>query len=203
MPQTNRPGAADAEPRWFASSRDKATVPFPYVPEPLASWVHDEVDRQVALGNLVDLHAFTRPLPRTLIAARVAEALAAGKRSVGLSRLARELAWELRVMGLDPECRDSRPMVSLGPPESFVKFNGLVTLGGDFEKGEEPRVGQNSFVGFRGQYWGVPGFALMGEYGITEVDDAGRFGDPVVSGTEFQYVTPRFAADWHGKWFQV
>ncbi len=191
------------EPRWWAYDSNEATVPFPYVPEPIGSWVYDEVDRQVAQGNLTDLPVNSRPLARSLIAARVAAALRAGKHSVGLDRLARELAWELRMMGAPRPYPESRPMVSLGPPESTVKFNGLVRVGGVFEEGESPRIGPESYVGFNGAYWSTPGFALYGEYLITEVENSARLGDPIAGGTDFIYVTPRFGATWHGKWFEA
>lgn len=86
------------EPRWWGEDAGPASVPFPYIYEPTDSWVYQEVERQVAQGNLTGLYHHSRLLPRALIAARVAAALEQGRRSVGLSRLAREFAWEGRMV---------------------------------------------------------------------------------------------------------
>jgi hypothetical protein len=197
-------GAPDppVEPRWWGHDARDATVAFPSIAEPVESWVYEEVERQAALGNLTGLHVFSRPLPRSLIAARVAAALAEGKRSVGLDRLARELGWEGRMMGLRFGHDETRPWVTLGPLGSQAKFNGLITLGGDFEKDEEPVIGRRSVVGFRGNYWHPPGLSLNGEYLVSELENARRFGDPVFSDTDIQFHTPRYTFDWHGRFWE-
>ncbi len=196
-------GEAGGEPRHWGAEARSATVPYPFVAEPVGSWVYDEIDRQIAAGNLDGLTFTSRPLPRALIAARVAEALAAGKRSIGLSRLARELAWEGRRMGLRYDYEDTRPWITLGPQDALVTFNGLVTLGGAFAEGSRPEIGRRSLVGFRGHFWNPPGVSLNGEFVVTEVEDARRFGDPVFGDTDIQLWTPRFAFDWHGKSWEV
>lgn len=192
--------AAEAsEPRWFgAGAEDAGAPPYPQIPEPVDSWVYDELERQLTLGHLDPLPVHSRPIPRTVIAQRVAQALAEGRRSLGLLRLAREFAWETRMMGLETPYRDSRPWVTLGPPSSFAKFNGLISAGAELEGSESPRVGDRAVVGFRGQFWQPPRLGLFGEYLVTDVEDAATFGDPVFGGTDIQFTTPRFAATVHG-----
>jgi len=191
------------EPRWWAENPGEATVPFPYVYEPVGSWVYDEIQRQVTQGNLTGIHHNTRVLPRALIAARVARALSEGKRSLGLSRLAREFAWEGRMMGLELPYQDTRPMATLGSPESMGKFNGLLSVGGQFEKNEQPDFSNHSALGFRGTYWHPKGFSLSVDFIITQVENAARFGDPIFEDTDIQLNTPRFAATWHSRFFEV
>ncbi len=198
-------GAAGAahEPRWWGAGAGDASVPYPYIAEPVDSWVYDVLDREIALGNVSGLAFESRPLPRSLIAARVAEALGAGRHSVGLERLAREFAWEGRMMGLDLGFEDTRPWITLGPPESMAKFNGLVTLGGAFEKNVAPSIDRRSVVGFRGNYWHAPGLSLNGEYLVTGLAHAREFGNTVGGGSDIQFTTPRFTFDWHARFWEV
>jgi hypothetical protein len=192
-----------SEPRWWASDADDATVPFPYINEPVQSWVYDEVQRQITQGNLSGIHHNSRPLSRALIAARVAQALAEGKTSVGLMRLAREMAWEGRMMGLEFSFEDTRSMISLGPPESHVKFNGLVSVGGRFEKGKEPDFADLAVLGFRGSYWHPTGFSISGDFLVTDVPNASAFGDPIFNDTDVQFNAPRYGISWHGRFFEA
>jgi hypothetical protein len=202
VPALAQASADQDEPRWWGQSGGPPSVPYPYNFEPLDSWVYDEVDRQIAEGNLTDLYSLSRPLPRALLAARVAEALARGKRSLGLDRLARELAWEARMMDLNLPYRDTRPWISVGPRSSHVKFNGLISAGGAFEESEGPRF-EDSQVGFRGMYWAPPGFGATGEYIVTQVEDARTFGNPVFEDTEIQFITPRYSISAHGRFWEV
>ena len=205
---SDQPAAGDstvnpaAEPRWWGYDPKSASVPFPYIYEPTNSWVYAEIDRQIALGNLSELAFLSRPLPRSLIAARVAEALASGKRSTGLDRLARELAWEGRMMGLGFPYRDSRPMVTIGPPESQVKLNGVLGAGGSFALDAAPDFNEQTFASIRGLYWHPSGFSLSGEYMVTQIHNAESFGDPVVQDTEIQFWVPRASIAWHGNVFE-
>jgi hypothetical protein len=191
------------EPRWWGYDPKAASVPFPYIYEPTNSWVYPEIDRQIALGNLSELAFLSRPLPRSLIAARVAEALASGRRSTGLDRLARELAWEGRMMGLGFAYRDSRPMITIGPPESQVKLNGALGAGGAFTLDAPPDFNEKTFASIRGLYWHPSGFSMSGEYMVTQIPNAEAFGDPVVSDTEIQLWVPRASIAWHGSVFEV
>jgi len=191
------------EPRWWGYDSPPASVPFPYVYEPTNSWVYTEIDRQIALGNLSELMFLTRPLPRSLIAARVAEALASGKQSTGLDRLAREFAWEGRMMGLGFPYQDSRPMITIGPPSSQVKLNGVVGAGGTFALDAPPDFNEQSFASIRGLYWHPSGFSMSGEYMLTQIHNAEQFGDPLVSDTEIQFWVPRASIAWHGSIFEV
>lgn len=192
-----------SEPRWWGHDAPSATVPFPSIHEPIGSWVYDEVERQFVQGNLAGIHVHTRPLSRALIADRVGQALARGKRSVGLDRLARELAWEGRMMGLDFPYPDTRPWITLGPPRSQAKFNGLVNLGGEFEENAPPVFGSRASFGFRGNYWHPSGFSLNGEYLVVDTPGARVFGDPIFTGGNIQFNTPRYTAGWHGSFFEV
>jgi len=192
-----------AEPRWWGYDAQPTAVPFPYIYEPTDSWVYREIDRQIALGNLSQVAFLSRPLPRSLIAARVAEAIASGKRSTGLDRLARELAWESRMMGLGFPYRDSRPMITIGPPESQVKLNGALGAGGSFVHDLPPDFNEQTFASIRGLYWHPSGFSMSGEYMVTQIHDAGAFGDPVVADTEIQFWVPRASIAWHGGVFEV
>jgi len=192
-----------AEPRWWGYDPQSASVPFPYIYEPTNSWVYPEIDRQIALGNLSQLHFLSRPLSRSLIAARVAEALASGKQSTGLSRLAREFAWEGRMMGLGLGFRDSRPMITIGPPASQVKLNGALGAGGAFARDVPPDFNEKTFASIRGLYWHPSGFSMSGEYMVTQIHGAEAFGDPVVKNTEIQFWVPRASIAWHGSVFEV
>jgi len=192
-------------PRWLGRDAGPGTVPYPYVYEPVHSWVGEEVERQLAQGNLEGINFHARAIPRALIAARVAQALREGKRSVGLLRLARELAWEGRMMDLHYPFRDTPPMVTFGPPSSMIKLNGLLSAGGTFQKDEPPDFSYQSLAGIRGLYWHPSGLSLYGDYVVTQIPDASRYGDPVVFDTEIQFWVPRAAIAWHGSalelWF--
>lgn len=190
-------------PRWLGRDAPSATVPYPYVYEPIHSWVGEEVQRQLAQGNLTGINFHARGIPRSLIAARVAEALREGKRSVGLLRLARELAWEGRMMELAFPFRDTPPMLSMGPPASMIKLNGLLSAGGTFQKDEPPDFAYQSLAGIRGLYWHPSGLGIYGDYLVTQVRDAALYGDPVVQNTDVQFVVPRAVISWHGGPFEL
>lgn len=194
---------AAGQPRWWGASSGNATVPFPYIYEPIGSWVYDEVDREVAQGNLTGIAENSRPLPRSLIAARVAQAFRDGKHSVGLDRLARELAWEGRMMGLHFPYEDSRPMATVGPPSSFAKFNGRLAAGGTFVRDLRPDFEYQSLAALSGDYWHPSGLSMHGEYVVTQIPNASLYGDPVAKNTEIEYWTPRYTVAWHGGVFEV
>jgi hypothetical protein len=202
-PAAHAAPSPEEEPRWFGADPGEGTVPYPYIAEPIDSWVNETVEREIALGNLRGIPAHIRPHPRALLAQRVAEAYARGRRSVGLERLARELAWEARFMGLDLPFRDTRPWLSFGPAASHVKFNGLIRAGGRFEEGEPPDLGTQSLVGFRGVYWGPGGLSLLGEFFVNEHEGAARFGNVVFQDSDIQYNPNRFVAKAHGRFWEV
>jgi len=194
--------STQTQPRWLGRDAGSGTVPYPYIYEPIHSWMYEEVERQLAQGNLSGINFHARGIPRSLIAARVAQALREGKRSVGLLRLARELAWEGRMMKLDFPFRDTPAMVTFGPPSSLIKLNGLLSLGGTFEQDEPPDYSFQTLAGIRGLYWHPSGLSMYGDYVVTQIPDAARFGDPVVFDTDMQFWVPRAAIAWHGSAFE-
>ena len=185
---------SDEPPRWLGKDAGQGTTPWPYVPEPVDSWVYQEIERQVVLGVLQDLPWTSRLLPRALIAQRVAEAWQAGFHTPGLRRLAREFAWESRFMGLGLPQHETFPMLSLGPETSHVKFNGLLELNGTVETATTPDWNPSK-AGVMATYWSPKSLSVYGEFSVSGVKNATRLGNRVVG--DFTFLAPRFGVTWH------